>query len=313
MDQTGKPPLRAQVWAVIAENRGHVARAYNFLSLVLIVFSLAILPLQLIPDLADNYPGVLLWMEIFVTGVFTLDYLLHLWSAPSLLRYMFSFFGIVDLLSVLPFYLGFFVIPYLRALRIVRILRLGEIDPAGSASSPEDLDADIDLAPGETVDYIVTRHPLFLIINTIPSLVAVAFGAGLLILTPDNPVVMAFSIALILFGLLLLWKAWLDFSYDLIYVTSARLIFQNKHLLGRSINQVPYQAIMNIKPSYPSIISYIFRYGSISIDTASAETDDIKLDMVRHHEHAAHIIMQKSVSSLMQNGGGPFQFAKGGK
>ncbi len=309
MDTVQAPTFRQQIWSVVALNRGPTARAYSFASLVLILFSLSFLPLEFFAGL-DRYTHVLLIVESVVTALFTLDYLLRVWSAPSRLRYMFSFFGIIDLLSVLPFYLGLLAMPYLRALRVIRLLRLGEIDPAATAAEEQELQRTIGLVEGETVEYIVTRHPVFIVIHSIAPAVSLIFAVSLLIVLPPDPFAIGFSVLLLVFAMILLWKAWLDFSYDVIYVTSHRLIFQDTHLLGRSINQVPYQAIMNIKPSYPSIISYLLRYGSLAIDTASAESDEIRLEMVRHHEKAAHVIMQKSVSF---SGQAPFYSAQEGK
>lgn len=306
MDKTMKPPMRQQIWSVIHEGRGPSGRAYNFLSLALILFSVAILPLEFAPGM-ERFSTVLLALEVAVTSAFTLDYLLHIWGAPQRIRYVFSFFGIVDLLSLLPFYLGFLAIPYLRVVRLVRLLRLGEIDPAGAAEEEQELHDGIGLAQGETVEYIVTRSPVYIIVHSLPCVVAATFGIGLIITQAQNPAALTVGCTLLLFAFVLLWRAWIDFSYDVIYVTSDRLIFQNTHLLGRSVNQVPYQAIMNIKPSYPNLMSYLLRYGSIVIDTASAGHGQIRLHMVRRHEHAAHIIMQKNVTHSRQGNSSPWR------
>lgn len=299
MDIRIRPPFRTQVWKVIHEGRGPTGRAYNFLSLVLILFSIAILPLEFMPGL-ERFESILIILEVSVTAAFTVDYLLHLWSAPNPVRYVFSLFGLVDLLSVVPFYLNLVAIPYVRGLRLIRLLRIAEIDPAGAAEEEQELHDGIGLAEGERVEYIVTRHPVYMVVHGLPSLVSASFGIALLITQAASPPAIAIGIALLLFSLILLWRAWLDFSYDVIYVTTDRLIFQNTHLLGRSVNQVPFQAIMNIKPSYPNIISYLLRYGSIIIDTPSAREGQIRLHMVRAHEHAAHIIMNKNVTHARQ-------------
>ncbi|WP_235186778.1 ion transporter [Serratia sp. DD3] len=69
--------------------------------------------------------------ELFFTAVFTVEYLLRLWATPSKERYAYSFFGIVDLLSMLPMYiiwlfpqLGMESVLLLRVLRILRVLRV---------------------------------------------------------------------------------------------------------------------------------------------------------------------------------------------
>ncbi|WP_332912694.1 ion transporter [Algoriphagus boritolerans] len=72
-------------------------------------------------------------MELAFTFIFTLEYLLRIWLTSKTLRYVTSFYGIVDLLAILPVYLSFFiintqllsVIRALRLLRVIRILKLG--------------------------------------------------------------------------------------------------------------------------------------------------------------------------------------------
>ncbi|TQI81136.1 voltage-gated potassium channel [Serratia fonticola] len=71
---------------------------------------------------------LLFWAEVFFTGIFTLEYLLRLWATPGKERYACSFFGIVDLLTVLPMYIIWLfphmAVEYVALLRILRILRV---------------------------------------------------------------------------------------------------------------------------------------------------------------------------------------------
>ncbi|WP_262016823.1 ion transporter [Serratia liquefaciens] len=71
------------------------------------------------------------WAEVIFTGIFTLEYLLRLWSTPPEQHYALSFFGIVDLLTVLPLYIIWLFpqmtmefVMLLRVLRILRVLRV---------------------------------------------------------------------------------------------------------------------------------------------------------------------------------------------
>ncbi|MGO3568181.1 UNVERIFIED_ORG: voltage-gated potassium channel [Serratia quinivorans] len=71
------------------------------------------------------------WAEVVFTAIFTLEYLLRLWCTPREQHYAFSFFGVVDLLTVLPLYI-IWLFPHmtvefvmlLRVLRILRVLRV---------------------------------------------------------------------------------------------------------------------------------------------------------------------------------------------
>jgi len=70
----------------------------------------------------------LLLAEVFFTAIFTAEYLLRLWCTPSKERYAISFFGIVDLLTMLPMYLIWLfphmAVEYVVLLRVLRILRV---------------------------------------------------------------------------------------------------------------------------------------------------------------------------------------------
>jgi hypothetical protein len=287
---------RQQLWAILHHGKGLSGHAFNLLLIVLIILSLALLPLEFIPRLSA-YHDALLTIEIFTTVIFTFEYILRIYASPKRLKYIFSLYGIVDLFSIAPFYFGFLGTQYLRSLqllRIIRILKLGEIEAAAAEDEDEKMGRGVGLVAGEKIEYVVTRHPLYLIIGCFPPLFATMAGVALLAVFDAQPVTITASTCLFLFALLLLWKVWLDFSYDVIFVTNRRLILQTQYLLGRSINQVNYAAITNVKPFYSSFLGYILRYGNIVIETMAAEPGHIELTTVRHHEKAAHVIMQHS-------------------
>ena len=289
--------LRKQLWSILHHGNGVSGNAFNLLLILLIIASLAILPLEFLPSL-QAYHGVLSTVEIFTVVLFTMEYILRIYAAPNRKKYILSFFGLVDLLSIAPFYLSFGLIEtqYIRVfqlLRVIRILKMGEIEAAAAEDEEATMQRGIGLLTGETVEYVVTRHPFYIIVGCIPPLVATTAGLAALIVFDGHIVAIAIASCLFLFALIFLWRAWLDFSYDVIFVTNLRLILQNQYILGRSINQVNYSAITNVKPLFQSFIGYLLRYGSILIETMAAEPGHIELRTVRHHEKAAHAIMEK--------------------
>lgn len=296
-----KEDFRKQLWQVLHHGRGHTGHAYNFLLVFLILLSLAILPLELLSSF-KRFHFALNIIEIVTTSIFTVEYCLHIWAAPKRLRYVFSFFGIVDLLSILPFYLGLLGTQYLRAFRLIRLARIGEIEAAAAEDEETVMEEGIGITGEETVEYIITHHPIFLFIGCIPPVLATTSALMVLFLSPPGPVAVTVSVTLFLFALLFLWKAWLDYSYDVIFITSERMIWQNQHILGRSINQMNYHAITNVRPYYPSIFSYTLRYGSLVIETSAGEEPGrIEFRVVRHHEKAAHKIMHKCFGAGKRN------------
>ena len=81
--------------------------------------------IETLPGLSETEQQWLQWFEVFSISVFTIEYLVRLWWSTPWTGYAFSFFGIVDLLSVLPFYLSLGI--DLRSLRAFRLLRLFRI------------------------------------------------------------------------------------------------------------------------------------------------------------------------------------------
>lgn len=87
--------------------------------------SLVAFALETLPDLTVEQQAWLHWVEVGCVGVFTLEYFTRLVLTRPWRRYAFSFFGVVDLVAVLPFYLSFGAgAESVRALRLLRLFRL---------------------------------------------------------------------------------------------------------------------------------------------------------------------------------------------
>jgi voltage-gated potassium channel len=123
--ELGKPtePWRRRMHEVIFESETPAGRLFDKLIVVAILVSVAVVVLDSVPALNQRHRGAFDAAEWFFTLLFTVEYLARLASVKRQLRYALSFFGIVDLLSILPTYLAFFF-PELHALIDVRILRL---------------------------------------------------------------------------------------------------------------------------------------------------------------------------------------------
>lgn len=113
---------------------------------VLIVLNVISIVLESYKELAIPFYHQFYWFECFSVAVFTLEYLLRLWTieyhyksiATSVLKkrvkYLYSIAGLIDLLSILPFYLPLFFHFDLRVLRILRLFRLFRIFKLGRFS-----------------------------------------------------------------------------------------------------------------------------------------------------------------------------------
>jgi voltage-gated potassium channel len=108
---------------VIFESDTPAGRLFDKVIIAAILISVAVVVADSVPDWHVRYR---IWFEVaewFFTALFTLEYLARLAAVTHQMRYARSFFGIVDLLAVLPTYLALFF-PALHALIDVRILRL---------------------------------------------------------------------------------------------------------------------------------------------------------------------------------------------
>jgi voltage-gated potassium channel len=89
---------------------------------LLILLSVISFSLEILPDLSPQARYILSVLELVIVVVFSLEYLIRLYMAERKWAYVFSFYGMIDLLAIAPFYLSSVV--SLQALRIIRLFRL---------------------------------------------------------------------------------------------------------------------------------------------------------------------------------------------
>jgi voltage-gated potassium channel len=135
--------FRHKLHEIVFESDTLAGRAFDIILLFLIVLSVLAVILESIPALAKSYGILFSRVEWLFTILFTVEFVLRLISVRQPLRYIFSFFGLVDLLTILPAYLSLFligahelaVVRILRLLRVFRILKLGKYTEAASVLS----------------------------------------------------------------------------------------------------------------------------------------------------------------------------------
>ena len=118
--------LRNRIHIIIEGTDTRLGKLFDIVLLIAILASVAVVMLDSVLYMRLQYGTLFFYAEWFFTILFTIEYALRLFSAPNRLRYAFSFFGIVDLLSVLPSYLSllFVGVQYLLVIRVLRILRV---------------------------------------------------------------------------------------------------------------------------------------------------------------------------------------------
>lgn len=119
-------PFRERIWRIIFLSDTRAGQVFDVILLVLIGCSVAVVMLESVSSLRDSYGFYFLVLEWFFTLVFSVEYVVRLWSVRKKRRYVLSFFGIVDLLAILPSYVAILLTgtQYLMVIRILRLLRM---------------------------------------------------------------------------------------------------------------------------------------------------------------------------------------------
>ena len=120
---------RQRLYIIIFESDTPAGRRFDTLLLLTILASLGVVMVDSIESVHARYHGLLSGLEWTFTALFALEYLLRLYCSPKPLRYAFSFFGLVDLLAVLPaiLALAFADAQYLLIVRVIRMIRIFRI------------------------------------------------------------------------------------------------------------------------------------------------------------------------------------------
>ena len=122
-------PVKKAIYDVIFGYESAQGKLFDIALIGCILFSVAAVFLDSVASIHQTYGHLLFRLEWLFTLLFTLEYGLRLYSSPKPKTYVFSFYGIVDLLSILPTYIAF-IFPsaiYLIVIRIMRVLRIFRI------------------------------------------------------------------------------------------------------------------------------------------------------------------------------------------
>jgi len=131
--------FRGKLQHIIFDFNTIPAKMFDLVLIAAILLSVIVVMLDSVNQIHLDYGGVLYILEWFFTLLFTLEYALRLYVSSSKTKYAFSFFGIIDLLSILPTYFSILfpgtqyllVIRFFRVLRIFRLLKLGKFVKEG--------------------------------------------------------------------------------------------------------------------------------------------------------------------------------------
>jgi len=127
------PLDKARLAHIVFESDDYSSKAFDIILLLLILGSVAVAMLDSVAAYNLQYGEFFYYLEWAFTILFTIEYALRIWLSRRARGYIFSFYGMIDLLAILPTYLSLVmlntqyltVIRALRLLRVIRILKLG--------------------------------------------------------------------------------------------------------------------------------------------------------------------------------------------
>ncbi len=126
--------LREKIYNIIYEAETPVGKAFDIILISAIFLSVIVVMADTVSSLNQHYGELFYMLEWIFTIFFSIEYIFRVWSIKKPSAYITSFFGIIDLLAILPTYLSLIipgtqyilVIRLLRVLRIFRVLKLAQ-------------------------------------------------------------------------------------------------------------------------------------------------------------------------------------------
>lgn len=118
-----KHSIKEQVYEVIFGYESSAGRWFDVILIFMIIASVTAVLLDSVETMHQQYGDLLIRLEWFFTFLFTVEYGLRIYSTPHKRKYIFSFYGLIDLFSILPTYIAF-LFPSVQALIVIRIMRV---------------------------------------------------------------------------------------------------------------------------------------------------------------------------------------------
>ncbi len=124
--------LKNKLHTIIYEADTPMGKLFDVVLLILILVSVILVMLESVTSIDTHYHDFLYFGEWVITIFFTIEYILRIITVKKASNYIFSFYGIIDLLSTIPLYLSFILagsnaLLAVRALRLLRVFRILKI------------------------------------------------------------------------------------------------------------------------------------------------------------------------------------------
>ena len=128
-NEAGNSQSKRQLFRIIFLSDTMPGRVFDVALMVMIALSVAVIMMESVAEIRFGHRDIFRSLEWFFTILFTIEYLLRLWCVRKPWTYARSFYGVVDLLAIVPGYMSLLVTGtgYLLIIRVLRLLRLFRI------------------------------------------------------------------------------------------------------------------------------------------------------------------------------------------
>jgi len=177
-DKSIKESRRQQLHQIIFEADTPTGKLFDILLLIFIMLSVLTVMIDSVPNIHKTMPNVLVNLEWFFTIIFTIEYFLRIYTVSKPFKnYIFSFYGVIDLLAILPSYLSIIIAgsQYLMVIRIFRMIRVFRILKLGRFIGATEL---------LKASFIASRHKIAVFLEVV---LAVVFLMGSLMYLIEGP------------------------------------------------------------------------------------------------------------------------------
>ncbi len=273
-----------------------LARLLNVIVIGFILVSVSIIPLYFIYHEGPLF-NILLFIERIVVTLFIFEFLFRILSTAKPSRYIMSKWGLINFLSILPLFLynlGFFsffpafllIFRVFRVFEFARFPRIEEMDYKTMKKYGH-----FTLLKDEKLLKIVQKHVIVFLVGLLLPLFMVSSGVIIMVFFEFHIIGVLIGAFFLLFAVLFFIKIWLDFRYDVLFITDIRVIVQERELFGTVSDKVNYESIAVIVPDNKGFFKMIFRYGHLEIRTPS-DSKEIRFSFAPRVDEVADMISQ---------------------
>jgi voltage-gated potassium channel len=121
--------IKCDLYVIIFKSNTPLGKLFDVWLLIIILLNLALVMIDSLEGIHEKHRDILYVLEWIITAIFLTEYLLRIWILNKKAKYIFSFYGLVDLLAILPSFIGIFVTGthFLAVIRTLRLLRIFSI------------------------------------------------------------------------------------------------------------------------------------------------------------------------------------------